>query len=295
MKIFNHDFYRLGVLLAWMLLLPSPVAADIPHGKGVLFLVERDGLAPSYIFGTIHSEDKRVLQLPSAVRNAFDAADTVALEMTMDEGNLMAASLGMLYLDGRDLPGVIGKQRYKRVVAAMAGRNVPEEMLRSYKPWSVATILSMPKAETGMFLDMVLYTDAINRKKKVIGLESAAEQISIFDDLSDDLQIAMLDDTLEHLEQLPSMFKQLMDAYLARDMAALVKTSEKFMQQGDPKVEKVFQQRLLDDRNHTMVERLQPLLQKGRLFVAVGALHLPGEQGILQQLEDMDYRVTAVY
>jgi uncharacterized protein YbaP (TraB family) len=44
-----------------------------------------------------------------------------------------------------------------------------------------------------------------------------------------------------------------------------------------------------------MVERLQPLLQKGRLFVAVGALHLPGEQGILQQLEDMDYRVTAVY
>jgi uncharacterized protein YbaP (TraB family) len=295
MKIFNNPSCRMGVLLIWMLLLQSVVAADIPHGKGVLFLVERDGLAPSYIFGTIHSEDKRVLQLPSAVRKAFDAAETVALEMTMDEENLMAASLAMIYMDGRDLPGVIGKKRYRRVVAAMADRKVPEDMLRHYKAWSVATLLSMPPAETGMFLDMVLYTNAISSKKRVVGLESVAEQISVFDDLSDSLQIALLDDALNNLELIPVMLNQLMDAYLARDMAALVKTSEEFMQQGDPKVEAIFQQRLVADRNKIMVERLQPLLQKGRVFVAVGALHLPGNNGILQLLENMDYRVTAVY
>ncbi len=295
MKISKSYLCRMGALLLWILLLPPAVAADIPHGKGVLFLLERDGLASSYIFGTIHAEDKRVLQLPSPVREAFSAAETVVLEMTMDGENILAASMAMLYTDGRDLPGVIGEKRFQRVVAALAGRNMPEEVLRYYKPWSVATILSMPPTKTGEFLDLVLYRQALADRQKVVGLETVDEQLSIFDELSESDQIAMLDDALDNLQQLPTMLRRLMDAYLARDMAALVQTSEEFMQHGDPAIEEMFQQRLVDDRNHRMVARLQPLLQEGRLFVAVGALHLPGEKGILQLLEQKGYRVTVIY
>jgi uncharacterized protein YbaP (TraB family) len=285
----------MGMLLIWMLLLQPAVAADIPHGKGLLFLLERDGLDPSYIFGTIHAEDKRVLKLPLPVRKAFDSARTVALEMTLDGTNMMAASMAMLYTDGRDLPGVIGKRRYKRVVAALDGRNLPEAALRLYKPWAVATMLSMPPTKTGEFLDLVLYRKAVADKKKVVGLETVVEQLSVFDDLPESQQIAMLDDALNNLKQLPTMLDQLMKAYLARDMTALVQTSEKFMKQGDQALEEMFQQRLVEDRNLTMVKRMLPLLQKGRLFVAVGALHLPGEKGILQLLEQMNYRVSVVY
>jgi uncharacterized protein YbaP (TraB family) len=215
--------------------------------------------------------------------------------MTLDGTNMMAASMAMLYTDGRDLPGVIGKRRYKRVVAALDGRNLPEAALRLYKPWAVATMLSMPPTKTGEFLDLVLYRKAVADKKKVVGLETVVEQLSVFDDLPESQQIAMLDDALNNLKQLPTMLDQLMKAYLARDMTALVQTSEKFMKQGDQALEEMFQQRLVEDRNLTMVKRMLPLLQKGRLFVAVGALHLPGEKGILQLLEQMNYRVSVVY
>ncbi len=294
MKHANRYLQLVGVVLLWMQLQPS-LAQDIPYGKGILFMLEKDGSAPSYIFGTIHAEDKRVLQLPPPVRSAFSAADTVVLEMTMDEQTLIAASVAMLYMDGRDLPGVIGEQRYKRVVAAMAGRGVPEEMLRLYKPWSVATLLSMPPPKSGEFLDMMLYRSALEKGKKVKGLESVDEQLSIFNDLTDSQQIIMLDDALDNLEQLPSIFNQLMVAYLARDMDALVRISTESMQQSDSEMETMLQRRLVDERNRRMVERLQPLLQKGWLFVAVGALHLPGEKGVLRLLEEMGYRVTMVY
>jgi hypothetical protein len=44
-----------------------------------------------------------------------------------------------------------------------------------------------------------------------------------------------------------------------------------------------------------MVERLRPRLAEGGAFVAVGALHLPGEEGILRLLERQGYRVTRLY
>ncbi len=295
MAVWRDRYIRcIGILMLWMLLQPA-VAAAIPDGKGMLFLLERDGLTPSYIFGTIHSEDERVLQLSPLVRKAFSKAETVALEMTLDGDSMLAAAMAMLYRDGRDLPGVIGKQRYKRVVTAFSGQGVPEVALQHYKPWAVAIILSMPPTKSGEFLDLVLYKDAVKGEKKVVGLETVDEQHSIFDDLSEEQQILMLDDALDSLEQLPVMFGRLLEAYLARDMAALVEISEGYMEQGDPELEEVFQQRLIDDRNQLMVERMVPLLQQGGCFVAVGALHLPGEQGILHLLGQMGYRITVVY
>jgi len=52
---------------------------------------------------------------------------------------------------------------------------------------------------------------------------------------------------------------------------------------------------MLDDRNRTMVKRMIPLLQRGSAFVAVGAAHLPGEEGMLYLLEQEGYRVTRIY
>jgi uncharacterized protein YbaP (TraB family) len=57
----------------------------------------------------------------------------------------------------------------------------------------------------------------------------------------------------------------------------------------------VFDQRLLYDRNPRMVERMQPQLQAGSAFIAVGALHLYGDKGLLRLLERAGYRVTRVY
>jgi uncharacterized protein YbaP (TraB family) len=67
------------------------------------------------------------------------------------------------------------------------------------------------------------------------------------------------------------------------------------MQAGDQQLAAEFQDRLITRRNRLMAERLQPYLQEGNAFVAVGALHLPGETGLLELLEQRGYTVRVLY
>jgi uncharacterized protein YbaP (TraB family) len=87
----------------------------------------------------------------------------------------------------------------------------------------------------------------------------------------------------------------MLNAYLTRDLAGLVEINEAYQKLGDQELARMFQERLIDSRNQRMVERLHPMLEEGGLFIGVGALHLPGETGILNLLDNAGYRVEAVY
>ncbi|UCE88321.1 MAG: TraB/GumN family protein [Pseudomonadota bacterium] len=67
------------------------------------------------------------------------------------------------------------------------------------------------------------------------------------------------------------------------------------MEQSDPEIAELFTRRFIVERNRLMLERMQPRLREGNAFIAVGALHLPGEQGLLRLLERRGYRVKAIY
>jgi uncharacterized protein YbaP (TraB family) len=83
-------------------------------------------------------------------------------------------------------------------------------------------------------------------------------------------------------------------AYLAGNLADLSALADEGFAELDPALSGRIQQRLIADRNRHMAERLEPLLNQGRLFVAVGALHLPGEGGVLNLLAQRGYRITAI-
>jgi uncharacterized protein YbaP (TraB family) len=55
-----------------------------------------------------------------------------------------------------------------------------------------------------------------------------------------------------------------------------------------------FEKRIITDRNHVMAERASTYLAKGGAFMAVGALHLPGEEGLVELLRKQGFTVTSV-
>jgi uncharacterized protein YbaP (TraB family) len=63
----------------------------------------------------------------------------------------------------------------------------------------------------------------------------------------------------------------------------------------DEQLVKMFLLRFNEERNRTMVQRMAARLGEGGAFVAIGALHLPGETGLLSLLADQGYRITRVY
>lgn len=286
---------KLLLLLAALLLAPLTFAAPAAYTQGLLWKIERAGQAPSYVFGTIHSEDSRVLTLPKPVQTVFDSANVYVMEAVLDANAMQAMVGAMMFNDGRTLQQAVGAATYQKIVAAMAGYGMSEQALQMMKPWALAVTLSLPKPKTGMVLDLALMQQATEQGKQTAGLESVEEQLGILDRLSPSEQTIMLDDTLKHLPQLEKIFGELHAAYLARDLARLVRISDEMQAKGNRELGKKVMYQLVDVRNQRMVERMEAYLKQGNAFIAIGALHLPGEAGVLKLLAQEGYQVSAVY
>jgi hypothetical protein len=289
------DSYRFYISIGILLLGVSLVATADDTGRGLLWEISKPGMAPSYLFGTIHSEDPEVLALAEPVEHAFSGSNSVVLEVLLDLEAMMYSSTVMLMTDGRLLSDILDESLFRQTATVMQTRGIPELVLERMKPWAVATALAMPVAETGMVLDMALYQQALEDGKQVYGLETIQEQLDVFEGMSMNDQVALVRDSVEQFSGIEAMHKTLIDAWKERDLAEMLAINEAAMETGDQRMAEEFQRRLVTDRNQRMADRMQPYLKQGKAFVAVGALHLPGEQGLLKLLEQRGYSVRVIY
>lgn len=271
---------------------------ELVSQRGLLWKIETSNVKPSYLFGTIHSEDPRVNQLPSIVRFHFEQADSFVLEVLMDIPTILKSATAMFFTGEQTLDKVIGKELFAQTVVALKDYQMLPQTVKKMKPWAVIATLNVPPAKTGEILDLRLYKEAMQRQVPTYGLEKVEEQLNIFEGLSLAEQIILLKETLKKREQIPILFEKMHELYLQRDLTALMQFSEKYIQNNNHSHQKLFDtfyKRLVDDRNLTMVKRMKKPLQQGNSFIAVGALHLPGEKGLLRLLEKQGYNVSTVY
>ena len=269
-------------------------AAD-SFDSGLLWSVERAGVTPSYLFGTMHSDDPDVVKLSTPVQQAFDQAHSVTLEVVLDPRSLLAMTSALLMTDGNTLKSLIGGRLYERTLDVMEARGIPEMLVVNMKPWAVAVTLMTPPGNNGVVLDHVLYQGAVAAGKKVHGLETVAEQMGLFDGLSRKDQITLLEDTLDNLDTVAQMLDELQAAYLDRDLKRLMELNEASMRDSDPLLAETFNRKVIVERNYRMAERMQPRLREGQQFIAVGALHLAGKEGLLKLLSERGYRLSRIY
>jgi len=287
-RIYALLFTLFACLRAW------PVTAG-DFGHGVLWEISKPGIHRSYLLGTIHSDDPRVTRLPEAVEQAFAFSRSFTGELDLAADTIVRTEQAMLLPAGKNLEALIGAGRYQKCVELMADYGVSENTVRHMQPWAIALQLNMPKPASGRFLDLVLYQRAVDRGLPVYGLETVPEQISVFDKLPLAQQLTLLDQAIANYASTPALIQSLIDLYLARDLAGMQSINDEQLQSGDAKLAASIEQRLILARNHRMVIRMQPRLQEGYAFIAVGALHLPGKQGILNLLEQQGYLVKYVY
>lgn len=284
-----------GILCCLLLLLLAlPVqAGDFSHG--ILWQISKPGIYPSYLLGTIHSDDPRVTRLPPAVARAFASSKSFTGELDLSANSQAQTEQAMFLPQGQTLEGVLGQARYQKCVSLMADYGVPAAMVNRMKPWAIALQLNMPKPVTDRFLDLILYQRAVARGLPVYALETIPEQVAVFDKLPESQQLVLLDEAIANYEGSSALIDTLIDLYLARDLAGLQAINDQQLQQGDTQLAAEVEQRLIIARNQRMVKRMQPRLREGHAFIAVGALHLPGKQGILNLLQQQGYLVKYVY
>lgn len=274
-----------------------PASAAERFGEGLLWRIDGKGAPASHVFGTIHLADPRVTTLPAPVGREFKQSRSLTIEAGLDSSSFAALANRMIYADGRDLSGVAGEELFKRTAALAGGLGLPEPAVRLFKPWALALLLSAPPQDPAGVLDYVLARMALEQGKTVMELESLDEQVSVFEGMSEADQVALLRHAVNNYERLPQVIGRLIEVYLKRDLAAMWRISEESGGGGEEtkRVNQMFAQRLIYDRNTRMAERMEAQLKQGGAFIAVGALHLHGDRGVLALLERRGWRVARVY
>jgi uncharacterized protein YbaP (TraB family) len=259
-----------------------------------LWRIDKVGVESSYILATMHSEDPRVLKLPNHYNTIFSKSKSFTAEIDLSVDNTMSVAKIMMLPGDKNLKAIIGDDLFNKSVLMLKDFSIPKNVVNQLKPWAVLMTLSYPKPKTGLFLDKVLYDRATKLKIKSYGLESVEEQIAIFDNISYVHQTILLRDSMKQYPHFDAQLKKLKKLYLAGNLDGLQKFNDDIMLKGNYRVASKFMDQLINERNIRMVSRMKPRLVEGGAFIAVGALHLPGQAGIIQLLRDQNYQLTPV-
>jgi hypothetical protein len=279
-----------------VLLAPARSGAAGRFERGLLWRVSARKAAASHVYGTIHVSDPRLARLPAPVRSIFDAARALMLEYVPDGYAKQRFLEAAMFLDGQTLEAKIGAEDFERAYRHLARIGLPREFVNKMKPWGVLLNLQNPKGAEGSPLDSQLLELALGRRMPLSQIEGVEEQIFTFDEFPMDSQVALLKHSLAHEPELVALGERTLEAYLAGDLAGIWRLREQFAQR-HPEVaahQAVMNKRVVHDRNVVMAFRMQRELRRGNAFVALGALHLYGEQGVLARLEADGYRAARV-
>lgn len=305
----------------WLVALLLPLLLSAVHAQGdstqlantLLWRIEgKDLAAPSYLYGTCHVDDPRVFHFSDSLLPALHSCSTVATELRLD--SLMWHIFTRLSRtdSASDLKSMLDPGDYRQLRAMLYERlGLNLDNYRHADPFVLRLVLDwMQRSGTqestttwdepdtrrsgfflpaGTFLDAWLSRYARLNRKEVIGLETYDEQIGATDTLT----------IVEKIHQLLSGYSEerasrqegekLLDIYAANDMEGFER-----MRAEIERTAPAYHRALLVVRNHTMARRMMERMNHTTLFTAVGALHLPGPDGLIALLRNAGYTLTPV-
>lgn len=249
----------------------------------------------NWLLGTIHSEDERVVDFPPVLEQALKQADRIALELVPGPEALERLAAEMQLPPGQYLSDRLKDDLHRRVVAALRDYGLQPAGAERLRPWAAAVTLAQPPAVTGHFMDLVLAQRAAEHGAISVALETMDEQLAFFAGLGEPAHIALLESAVADHERGGEDFEALVDAYLESDLDLLQRLAERQLAHLPNEIQERFRRQGIVERNVEMARRAQPLLDRGATLMAVGALHLPGDKGLVALLREQGNRVEAIY
>jgi len=290
----RRDFLAGALAVAFA---PRAAKARARFERGLLWRVTKKGVAPSHVYGTIHVPDARLAELPAPVLAAFAGAKSLMLEFLADGYSKERFLEAAMFLDGQTLEQKIGAADFERAFEHLRPIGLSREFVNKLKPWGVLLNLRNPGGAEGSPLDAQLLERARVRRMPLDQIEGVEEQIFTFDEFPMESQVALLKHSLAHRDELLQLSARTLDAYLAGDLAGIWRLREEFVLR-HPEIaahQAVMTKRVVHDRSVVMAFRMQRQLRRGGAFVALGALHLYGDKGVLALLEEDGYAAARVF
>jgi uncharacterized protein YbaP (TraB family) len=252
--------------------------------------------ATVYLFGTIHALAKDQSWHSAKIDAAIQQSQTLFLEVpNIDD---VAAVQPLMVQFGFDTDHPLSSKltpdqlaKLNKAAAALPGG---ETLLEPMKPWLAGTMISLaPILQAGYDpesgVEFEIKPEFTKANKPVKGFETAEQQIRLFAGMSDKAQLDFLVSELDDADSAVGEFKQLLAAWYAGDVEKIDSINNAELRDKHPELF----QALVVKRNENFTEQIENLLKgDGVSFVAVGAGHLVGKEGVPAMLEKQGYKVT---
>ncbi|MFP5419070.1 MAG: TraB/GumN family protein [Gammaproteobacteria bacterium] len=271
--------------------------------RGLLYKVSK-GTRRAYLFGTIHVGKADFFPLDWTTTEALVQSSDLAVELDATQTEHLSATMQRYALlpPPQTLATVLPPELLARLNTQLDTLKIPRDAVQGLKPWMVTLMLALQSYQQyGYSVEYAsdIYLTALAREagKPIVELEGMDEQLQIFDRLSRQEQLAFLEESIAYLEKdlMPGDVQSIVGAWLGNDAVALQKTVMKSYRD-HPRSSRWIKPKLFSERNVRMAHKVNRMLEQGRApFVAVGALHLVGEDGLPALLRKQGYRVEPLY
>ena len=283
-------------------------ADDLVNADGVFWRIDKPGLEPSYLYGTIHSTDDSALTLARRAAERIDGAKVVATELggpmdATEKANAGAAMLARALDRDHDTFEDAPQADRAEIEKLLAGQGYPSEFVHHLKLWFLAVLTAVPQCEAARQaldlpeVDQLIAQSAKASGVKVVGLETVGEQIDAIAAMRPQIAGVLLALAARDPGMNEDVYATMLKLYRESRPADILPISDALgeISEDERAAEEEFTRLLLVDRNAAMAERIAPLLKGGGAFIAVGALHLPGKTGLIEHLRAEGYTVTKVW
>ena len=272
---------------------------EIPKSNNnntLLWKISGNGLEKSsYLFGTIHMLCTEDAVLSANMKKAISSADEVYLEVDLDNMKELVSVISVIRMNGdTTLRDLLSPEEYEKVKNYFENRSslLPFSMLETFKPILAASTLEQGvPCDAPVAMEQVIMQEAKEKEKTIRGLETMSYQASMLDSIPYKFQAQQLLSYIENAgkEDEGKEMAEMIKAYNDQDLAKL----EAMLMKSDIGISR-FTDILLYNRNRNWVEKLKGLLPGKSLVIAVGAGHLPGDQGVINLLRKAGYTVGPV-
>lgn len=290
-------------------------ATTAPVSKGstpLLYKATSDNGGEVWLFGSIHVGNEDMYPLPDYVNNAYNEADSLAVEVDvidMEENAMdyIADYQKVMYLDGTTIKDHISEDLYNDAVKILEDNDYYTSMLDFYYPSMWSSFIEVFEYENSGYdskkgIDMHLLNLAKENKKNIVEIESASSQITLLGEFSEELQILQLEEVVAgyNTEESKTYLKDLVSAWTSgneESITAIIcedSSSEDYTEE-EMKLLEEYNQKMLVDRNVLMADFAEKALKDGdSVFICVGTAHIVGEGAMVDLLRDRGYTVEIV-
>lgn len=255
-----------------------------------LWRISGNGLAkPSYLYGTFHLNDKKLFYFGDSLYAALESSNGFAAELNLD--SLVSYMIREMFKKekGKKLKDVLDKETFRKIEKKLEkkiGKKATEITTTDIKEETSKTLKeSYKKGEMGGFMDAYLYNIAKKQGKWVGGIEDMEDQMDLIND--DDFNI-----DAEYILQATSDDEE---AFLTKMIAIYVAEDLESLNEMYGNKLKNFTDKFLIARNKKMTHRIDSLGHIRNTLFTVGVAHLPGEQGVINLLQQKGYIVEPVF